>query len=78
MQRASFHLGEESFPNCEKNNFAIPALPTLVILSFQTDLGDLAKGFFLSLGTSFLNGGAFSCLRTKEGWGRTHTHTHTH
>lgn len=45
MQRASFHLGEESFPNWEKNNFAIPALPTLVILSFQTDLGDLAKGF---------------------------------
>ena len=56
-----------------------PALPTLAILSFQTDLGDLVKGFFLSPGTPFLKAEATFCWRTKnKGEEHIHTHTHTH
>jgi len=50
----------------KRTNFTTP---TVVTLSFHVDLEDLAKGFFLSLGTPFVNGGATSCLRTKEGIG---------
>lgn len=62
----------------QSRNFATPLpLPTLVIRSFQIDLGDVNKGSFLSVGTFFLSGGATSCLRTKDR-GEKYTHTHTH